>query len=119
MHFDAWVDPMKFWDLDFERIWMLDSASLGAGDGAPYYICMKDKSRYLQWTWLNTQDNNEERMFQALRAISKGPEGYDVGSPEYCTGCVIATNYAVPPKANVRADGLTCTMFRASISRTS
>jgi hypothetical protein len=93
MHFDAWVDPMKFWDMDFERIWMLDSASIGPGDGAPYYICMKDRSRYLQWHWLST-DDNEEKIFQALRAISKGPEGYDIGTPEYCTGHVIPSIHA-------------------------
>lgn len=86
MHFDAWLDPLKFWDIDFERIWVLDSASMGVGDGAPYYVCMKDKSRYSQWHWLNTPEDNESRMWTALRAVSRGPEGYDVGSPEYCSG---------------------------------
>ncbi|KAF2101117.1 hypothetical protein NA57DRAFT_74705 [Rhizodiscina lignyota] len=86
MHFDAWVDPMKFFDMDFTRIWVLDSASMGVGDGAPYYVCMKDKSRYPQWHWLQTPEDNEGRMWKALRAIANGIEGYDVGSPEYCTG---------------------------------
>jgi len=86
MHFDAFVDPLKFWDMDFERLWILDSRSQGVGDGAPWYLCMKDKERYKEWYWWNTPQDHVGRNLKALMGIVNSGKGYDIGDAEWCSG---------------------------------
>lgn len=75
-HFDLWVDPMGFQDMDYKRIWYPDSPN-------PKYICMHDTSRYPEWHgWWGMQD----MAMDAQKSIANESRGYVVDTTEWCVG---------------------------------
>jgi hypothetical protein len=76
-HFDAWISPMEFADMDFNKIWFPDSPE-------PKYLCMKDRKRYDEW-WGWGMDFHEKAL-QAVRLTSNIRQHYKVDPDEWCVG---------------------------------
>lgn len=77
-HFDAWIEPLGFGDMDFNKIWALDNAD------APPYLCMKDTSWSPGWQWFGAGKHEEAK--SAMRIAKQWLKGYEIDSDEFCVG---------------------------------
>lgn len=79
-HFDAWIVPMLFADMDFERMWILN--------GIPKRLCMTDVEPFgiPDWSWFTVDHVHEQAKAGAQKAVEAG---YVYSNPEeFCTGYV-------------------------------
>lgn len=76
-HFDAWIDPMGFAEMNFDKIWFPDSAD-------PKYLCMNDTARYGDW-W-GWGRHLQDAALEAARLVKELHPEYVVDPKEWCTG---------------------------------
>jgi hypothetical protein len=76
-HFDVWIEPMGFAEMDFNKIWYPDSEN-------PKFLCMKDTKRYKDWwAW---EKGFHEKGLQASRIAYNMYKQYKIDPEEWCTG---------------------------------
>jgi hypothetical protein len=78
-HFDVWLDPLGFADMDFDKIWFPDSED-------PVYRCMKSTDRYKEW-WGWAQGYHVKAL-QATHLVANMESKYEVDQNEWCIGWV-------------------------------
>jgi len=76
-HFDAWVFPMRFADMDFDQAWF-------PGSGDPHYLCMNNTEAYGEWMWHDL--GYHEQALQAVSIVKNMETGYVVDEHEWCNG---------------------------------
>lgn len=76
-HFDVWLDPLAFADMDFDKIWFPDSEE-------PAFRCMVDPRTYGDWWGWNM--GFHEHALQAARLVANLHGDYNVEPREWCTG---------------------------------
>jgi hypothetical protein len=76
-HFDAWVDPLGFQDMDRQKIWYPDSPN-------PRYMCINDTKFYNEWWGWN--GGIHEHSMAASKAVSGLEMNYVVDVNEWCIG---------------------------------
>jgi UDP-galactose transporter len=76
-HFDVWLDPMGFEEMDFDKIWFPDSED-------PKFRCMKNTERYKEW-WGWGQGFHEKSQ-QATRFAANMHSHYEIDTEEWCVG---------------------------------
>ena len=76
-HFDVWLDPMAWGEMDFDKIWFPDSED-------PKYRCMNNTKRYSEW-WGWGQGFHEKSL-QATRLVDAMHSKYEVNPEEWCVG---------------------------------
>lgn len=76
-HFDVWVDPLGFADMDFNKMWFPDSED-------PKFLCMKKTERYPEW-WGWGQGFHEKAL-QGLQLVGNMRNKYEIDADEWCTG---------------------------------
>lgn len=80
-HFDSWIQPMGYTDMDFDRIWYLDNPS----DGGPPFRCMRKPEEWdPNWMWFH--EGRHEDAKKASRIVASYLEGYNMDSEEFCIG---------------------------------
>ncbi|KAF2839219.1 hypothetical protein M501DRAFT_772361 [Patellaria atrata CBS 101060] len=75
-HFDAWIDPFGFQNMDFDGIWFPDSPN-------PRYLCMNTPKQYPEWHgWWGMHEitMHGERILEDLNV------GYVINTTEWCVG---------------------------------
>jgi hypothetical protein len=77
-HFDAWIDPLRFTDMDKTKVWLLDGPD-------PKFECLKTIDRYGPWWgWAH---NYHEEALQGVRIASHMQESkYIIDPNEFCIG---------------------------------
>ncbi|KAF2435425.1 hypothetical protein EJ08DRAFT_337087 [Tothia fuscella] len=77
-HFDAWVEPLQFADMDRNKIWFLDGPE-------PKFECMKTVDRYGNWWGWGA--NHHELALQGVRIASHMQKSkYIIDPDEFCIG---------------------------------
>lgn len=88
-HFDVWLDPLGFADMDFGKMWFPDSDE-------PKYLCMKDPGRYPEW-WGWGQGFHEKSLQATKFAAGMHGDKYVIDAEEWCVGYVdLFCRYLVP-----------------------
>ncbi|KAF2668334.1 hypothetical protein BT63DRAFT_425654 [Microthyrium microscopicum] len=77
-HFDAWIAPLSFNDMDFTKLWVLDKST------GPPYICQTELKRMADWMWFDA--GWQEKSLQATRIIDHMYSGYTFNPEEFCAG---------------------------------
>jgi hypothetical protein len=77
-HFDSWISPLGFANMDFNNLWVLDNQ-----DGPPYF-CQTELKRMGDWMWF--QQGWHEKSKQASRIVQKWYDGYKLDPEEFCSG---------------------------------
>lgn len=77
-HFDAWIDPIGFQDMDRRRIWFPDSPN-------PKFLCMNDTERYQEW-WGWETSRIHEAAKKAAQAVHRLDMEYVVDTNQWCIG---------------------------------
>lgn len=76
-HFDVWVDPMGFAEMDFEKVWFPDSTE-------PKFLCMQNTARYNEWWGWSV--GFHEKALQATRFAANIHDKYTIDPEEFCVG---------------------------------
>jgi hypothetical protein len=76
-HFDVWIDPLRFAEMDRNKIWFPNSPD-------PKWECMKTTERYGDW-WGWEQGYHKEAI-QGLKIASHLQGKYDIDPDEWCIG---------------------------------
>ncbi|KAK4981198.1 hypothetical protein LTR28_013246 [Elasticomyces elasticus] len=74
-HFDAWIDPMGFQDMDRKKIWFPDSPD-------PRFMCMSDTARHGDWHGWDR--GSHESAMKAARAVHRLDMDYVVDTNQWC-----------------------------------
>jgi hypothetical protein len=77
-HFDSWISPLGFGNMDFNNLWVLDNQD------APPFICQTEMKRLKDWMWY--QQGWHEKAKQASSIVAKWYDGYKLDPEEYCAG---------------------------------
>jgi hypothetical protein len=75
-HFDAWIDPMRFADENFENIWFPDSED-------PKFECFQNETIYTRLGW---NSSLQAASVRATKSLENSNLGYVVDSNEFCVG---------------------------------
>jgi UDP-galactose transporter len=76
-HFDVWVDPLGFAEMDYDKIWFPDSED-------PKLRCMKNTERYKEWWGWGV--GFHEKALQATRFAANLHGKYKIDADEWCVG---------------------------------
>lgn len=76
-HFDAWVDPLQFGNMNFENIWLATSPD-------PKYECTT-KPEDIKWFWI-TEQGQHHNALAALEFLQGLNLGYKITDGEICRG---------------------------------
>lgn len=79
-HFDAWIAPLGFADMDFNNLWVLDNPD------APGYICQTEMKRLTGWMWFQPPYEWQNKAKEASSIVDKWFDSYKVNPEEYCAG---------------------------------
>jgi hypothetical protein len=86
-HFDSWIEPLSFTDMDFEKIWVLDASD-------PQFWCMTDPKMMDWWSWISW--GKQDAVRDAGRVIKERYPQYTFNPEEFCSGW--ADMYYIPRK---------------------
>jgi hypothetical protein len=86
-HFDSWIEPLSFGNMDFETIWVLDA-------GNPTFQCIKDEKMLETWSWVSWGKHKAVR--EASHAIREMYPEYKFDPQEFCSGW--SDMYYIPRK---------------------
>ncbi|UJR11839.1 hypothetical protein I4U23_016019 [Adineta vaga] len=76
-HFDAWIQPLRFDDMDFRKIWFPDSV-------VPPFKCVNDTKGWEWWAW---KDGYHLTAKRATKNVAKTyPTEYVVNKEIFCGG---------------------------------
>lgn len=78
-HFDAWIDPLRFKDMNRENIWLAVSDS-------PRFLCMTDRADYGYWHRLADGFRVDKSAILASEVVDKLNAGYKINKDEFCVG---------------------------------
>ncbi|RDA86150.1 hypothetical protein CP532_3056 [Ophiocordyceps camponoti-leonardi (nom. inval.)] len=74
-HFDAWLDPLAWDDINWENMWITK--------GTPPHQCMTSTKAYDWWGWGN---NFHGKVMNASEVVQQLGLGYKVNTKEWCLG---------------------------------
>lgn len=86
-HFDSWIEPLSFGNMDFEKFWVLDTRD-------PPTQCVKDEKMLEGWSWVSWGKHNAVR--EASHAITELYPEYKFDPQEFCSGW--SDMYYIPRK---------------------
>ena len=86
-HFDSWIEPLGFHDMDFSKIWILDSSD-------PQFECVKNEKMLENWSWVSWGKHNAVR--EASHEIAELYPEYKFDPQEFCAGW--SDMYYIPRK---------------------
>lgn len=78
-HFDAWIDPLGFGEMNFDKIWFPDSAE-------PKHSCMNNTNVY--GSWWGWQKGFHDKALAAAKLVKELAPEFEVDTKEWCVGCV-------------------------------